>query len=114
MECNGMSNDSQIHVPDSFVALYVPAPGRKPSEPREYIAQRYELCEDMAQMLSETAHAKAMDLGVDEAQVLQRVHEGLQASAVLAGSEPLWVVRRIAEVLNWPLPAELDWRDEQG
>jgi hypothetical protein len=55
-----------------------------------------------------------MDLGVDEAQVLQRVYEGLQASAVLAGSEPLWVVRRIAEVLNWPLPVELDWRDEQG
>jgi hypothetical protein len=108
-----MSNDSQIHVPDSFVALFVSRPGRKPSEPREIIAQRYELCEDMAQMLSETAHIKAMDLGVDEAQVLLRMHEGLLASDVLMAGEPLWVVRRIAEVLNWPLPHDLDWRDEQ-
>ena len=109
-----MSDESQIQVPDSFVALFVSKPGSKPSEPRELVAQRYELCEDMAQMLSETARIKAMDLGVDEAQVLLRVHEGLLASDVLKAGEPLWVVRRIAEVLYWPLPAPLEWRDEQG
>jgi hypothetical protein len=65
-------DDSQILVPESFTALFVP-PGRlRPTETREHIAQRYELCEDMAQMLTETAQTNLLELGITEADVLKR------------------------------------------
>ncbi len=55
-----------------ITALFVP-PGRlRPTETREHIAQRYELCEDMAQMLTETAQTKRFELGITEADVLKR------------------------------------------
>lgn len=106
-----MSEDSQIVVPPSFLALFVP-PGRlKPQAPRALIAQRYELCEDLAQMLIEHAQAVHFDSGADEAQVLQRVENGLNAQApgaasVVSGAEARWVVRRLAELLGWPDPGE--------
>ena len=56
-----MNEDSQILIPDSFVALYL-NPGRsKPSVPRDELAARYELCEDLAQAMVE--HARAMQIG---------------------------------------------------
>ena len=47
--------ESQILLPESFVALFVPPGKIKPTEPYEVIAQRHELCEDMAQLLTEQA-----------------------------------------------------------
>ena len=44
-------DESQIVVPPSFVRVYVPEGRTGPSEPREVILERYELCEDLAQML---------------------------------------------------------------
>ena len=99
------ANDNQIVVPPSFIALFVP-PGRiRPTEPREHIAQRYELCEDMAQMLTETARARHFDLGITESDVLERIRRGLvHADSVLSLEEAHWVVRRLAELLDWPDP----------
>jgi hypothetical protein len=58
-----MSDESQIEIPQSFVALYV-EPGRlKPSATREVLAARYELCEDMANMLTEHAKSTIFELG---------------------------------------------------
>ena len=75
-------DDNQIVVPPSFIALFVP-PGRiRPTASREHIAQRYELCEDMAQMLTQTARARHLDLGITESDVLERIRRGL----VQAGS----------------------------
>jgi len=101
----GMSEDSQIVVPPSFVALFVP-PGRiKPTEPREVIAARYELCEDLAQALVERAQLVQFDTGADEAEVLRRIDLGLLAGqAVVGEDEARWVVRRLAELLGWPDP----------
>lgn len=101
-----MSEDSQIVVPPSFVALFVP-PGRiKPTAPREHIAERYELCEDLAQMLTEQARTKLFELGVAERDVLERIDRGLRddgAGATLVdAAEATWVVRRLAELLDWP------------
>lgn len=97
-----MSDDSQILVPRSFIDLFVP-PGRlKPTEPREHIAQRYELCEDLAQMLMEPAKARLFGLGITEADVLQRTLHGLHEGAVVDSAEAAWVVRRLAELLDWP------------
>ncbi|MGC4365416.1 ATPase with chaperone activity [Hydrogenophaga sp. R2] len=96
-----MSDESQIEIPPSFVALYVP-PGRiKPTLPRSELAQRYELCEDMAQMLVDTARTLEFSLGITQADVLQRVAQGLQGEdAVVTEAEAGWVVTRLAELLG--------------
>ncbi len=100
-----MSEESQIVVPPSFVALFVP-PGRiKPTAGRDEIASRYELCEDLAQMLTEQASTKKWELGVTEADVLERFERGLLADAgIVNAAEARWVVRRLAELLHWPDP----------
>ena len=94
---------SQIIVPPSFVALFVP-PGRiKPTAARDEIAARYEFCEDLAQMLTEHAHTKHWELGVTEQDILQRMHQGLLGDdAPVSEAEAAWVVRRLAELLDWP------------
>lgn len=95
---------NQSEIPPSFVALFVP-PGRlKPTEPREVVAARYELCEDMANMLTEHAKTMQFSLGVTEADVLQRCHRGLMAEGgVFSGPEAGWVIHRLAELLDWPM-----------
>lgn len=98
-----MSDESQIELPASFLALYL-APGRlKPSLPRAELAARYEFCEDMAQMLTETARSMASSLGITEADVLARCLQGLRVEPVVVSEpESVWVVRRLAELLDWP------------
>lgn len=97
-----MNDDSQLVVPRSFIDLFVP-PGRvKPTEPWAVIAGRYELCEDMAQMLTEVALNKRFELGVTEDDVLDRVGAGLRDGGVVSADEAGWVVSRLAELLNWP------------
>jgi hypothetical protein len=104
-----MSEDNQFIVPPSFIALFVP-PGRsKPTETREHIAARYELCEDLAQMLTEQASTKKWELGVTEHDVLERMHRGLTTEgAVVQAAEAWWVTHRLAELLEWPAPDFLD------
>ncbi len=107
-----MNDDSQIVVPDAFVALFQP-PGdhrpRRPTEPREVIAARHELCEDMAQMLTETARHKLFELGVAESDVLERISRGLRAEgSPVSPAEAGWVTGRLAELLAWPLPGFSD------
>jgi hypothetical protein len=95
----------QTVVPRSFFELFVP-PGRlRPTEPREVIAARYELCEDLAQMLTETAQARRLDLGITGADVLERLERGLLVDdSPVEPDEARWVVRRLAELLGWPDP----------
>lgn len=100
-----MSDEPQIEIPPSFLALYL-APGRqKPSLPRDELAARYELCEDMAQMLTETARQMEFSLGITEADVLSRCLQGLRVEPVVVSeAESVWVVWRLAELLGWPAP----------
>lgn len=97
-----MSDANQIIVPPSFIALFV-GPGRsKPSATREEMAARHEFCEDLATMLTEHASAKLWELGISEAEVLERVHRGLvSGDMVLAATEARWVMCRLAELLGW-------------
>ena len=96
-----MSDESQIEIPPSFVALYVPAGRIKPSVARSELAQRYELCEDMAQMVVDTARTLEFSLGITQADVLQRVAQGLQGEdSVVTEAEAGWVVTRLAELLG--------------
>lgn len=100
-----MDDHSQILIPDSFVALYL-SPGRsRPSLPRDELATRYELCEDLAQALVEHARAMLFGQGVSEDEVLLRCHRGLLVEgSVVSTLEATWVVRRLAELLGWECP----------
>ena len=103
-----MSEDNQIDIPQSFIALFI-EPGRsKPVATRFFIAERYELCEDMANMLTQTAQDMLHALGITEGDVLQRCYQGLLAGdALFNAAEAEWVVRRLAELSQWPQPPQL-------
>jgi hypothetical protein len=100
--------DNQTLVPDSFIALYRDARQRLTAT-RETIATRYELCEDLANLLTEHAGVIHFRDGVDEAEVMRRCHLGLlTAPATVEPAEAEWVVRRTAELLQWPIDFALD------
>lgn len=100
-----MSDDNQTFIPRSFIDLFIPPGGYKPREPREVIATRYELCEDMAQMLTEHARTKLLEIGGAESEVLGKVRQGLLAAgSVVTEDEAGWIVCRLAELLGWPIP----------
>jgi hypothetical protein len=96
-----MSDENQVFLPPSFVALFVP-PGRlKPTAPRAEITARYQLCEDLAQMLVETAQTQRWSLGITTADVLARIAAGLpQTGLGLSEAEAGWVMTRLAELLG--------------
>lgn len=96
-----MPDQNQIEIPHSFIDLFVPPGGTRPNATREHIARRYDLCEDMAQMLTEPAHARLLELGIAESDVLGRMYAGLVAGGVVDEPESRWVVRRLAELLGW-------------
>jgi hypothetical protein len=96
-----MSEDSQILVPPSFIALFVPPGRHKPSASRGHIAERYEFCEDLAQMLLETAQTQRWSLGITTADTLQRISHGLHVGGLgLSDAESGWVMTRLAELLG--------------
>ena len=96
-----MSEDNQIVIPGSFLALYL-SPGRsKPSAPQAEILGRYELCEDMAQMLLDTANTKKWELGVETQDIVARIQQGLQGGeAGLSEAEAQWIALRLAELMD--------------
>jgi hypothetical protein len=95
--------DSQVAVPESFIALYR-APGRlRLSAAKAEIARRHEFCDDLAHLLTEQAQARLWELGVTQADVLERMLQGLSMEAsVLNKDEAVWVTTRLAELLGWP------------
>ena len=99
-----MSDDNQIYLPESFSALYVPPGKIKPSIGQREMAQRYELCEDLANLLTEKAANMQFTLGITEVLVLTQCELGLLTEpSVVSPSEARWVVCRLAELLNWPM-----------
>lgn len=96
-------DENQTFVPESFRALYRDECQRL-TEPRELILQAYELCEDMAQLLIEHCRTVHFRDGVDEHQVLERVHAGLTvAESQFTRPQAGWVIQRTAELLGWQL-----------
>ena len=102
-----MDDGNQILIPPSFAALYVPVGKSKPSIGRDEMAARYELCEDLAQLLTEQAANQQFQLGITEDLALERCLQGLLTTPdVVSELEARWVICRLAELLQWPLP---DW-----
>lgn len=101
-----MDDSNQIEVPPSFLALFTAPGGHRLTQPMAAVRERYELCEDLAQMLCEQASAAAFKSGAPESEVLAGMQAALSAgSGALQADEPAWVVTRIAEILGWALPA---------
>lgn len=96
-----MSDDDQTEVPPSFIALHADPRGRLRIA-RADLRQRYEWCEDMAQMLVERAQRVHHDLGVPQDEVIVRIGSGLSDPAShVDAAESTWVLHRLAELLGW-------------
>ncbi len=96
-----MSDDYQIHIPPSFEAVHADARGRL-GVTKETFRARYELCEDMAQMLVDPSQALHHDQGVSEDLILGRTQDGLATpESGFSAAEAVWVATRLAELLGW-------------
>lgn len=99
-----MTEEFQIQMPPSFTALYVPPGKIKPTLGLREMAARYELCEDLAHLLTDKAANLQFTLGITEELVLAQCEQGLLTEpAVVSPAEARWVVCRLAELLNWPM-----------
>lgn len=99
-----MSDENQLFIPPSFVALFHDARGRLQA-PKDQVLARYELCDDLAQLLVEQAQTLYHREAPSEAVVLRQIHLGLAAEGgPVTPPEAQWVVLRLAELLNWPSP----------
>jgi hypothetical protein len=102
-----MHDSQQIFIPQSFTELFKDPlrPHAKLSEPFSHISARYDLCEDMAQMVCQTALNMMGSLNITEQDVIERILQGLSLDeSVVTSPEARWVVQRMAELLNWDIP----------
>jgi hypothetical protein len=97
-----MYDHNQTLIPDSFLALN-PLNGR-PRLTREATEARHELCKDTAAHTATFLAARIRDAdAADEA--LRRCHGGLCADpSAFSAAEAVWVIRRVAELQEWPQP----------
>jgi hypothetical protein len=99
-----MSDDNQIYVPPSFMAMYSDARQRL-REPADVVRARYELCEDLAGHLVEHAQTLYHVQAPSEAEILRRIHAGLcSADSGVSVPEATWIVTRLAELVVWQCP----------
>jgi len=100
-----MYDHNQTLVPDSFLALH--STHGRPLLPRDEMEQRYELCEDIALHTAAFLGAQQQDPDDSDA-ALARCHDGLRVEpASVSAAEATWVIRRVAELQDWPAPAWL-------
>lgn len=96
-----MTDERQIHIPASFIAIYTRASQPRPSASRLWLEQRHDLCEDLAQLLAEQAKNKVWQLGIDVTDALARIEQGLPEIALdLSALECTWVMTRVKEILD--------------
>ena len=96
-----MSDEYQIEIPPSFIALHTDS-RRRLTVPLRELRERYELCEDLAQQLVDHARTTHFEHGISEDEVLRRMHLGLlHPTPQVDEPQAAWVVRRLAELLDW-------------
>lgn len=94
-----------MEIPASFLALNASTGHRLTRADLAAVAERHEFCEDLAQMLTETALDQLHQLHITESDVLERIQRGLGTDdAPTSPAEARWVVTRLAELLRWPTP----------
>ncbi|MBL0421491.1 hypothetical protein JI739_14125 [Ramlibacter sp. AW1] len=101
-----MDDPNQIDVPPSFIALYTTPSGQRLLQPIAFVRERYELCEDLAQLLTQRAAAIQFGSHRSPAEVLGQMGATLAAGeSPVQPAEAAWVISRLAELLDWPAPA---------
>jgi hypothetical protein len=99
-----MDDPNQIEVPPSFTALFTSPAGRL-TAPFSTVRERYEHCEDLAQLLTEHASELRFRTGRPESELLRTIQLGLSnGQAQVDVPEAEWVVKRLAELLAWDAP----------
>ena len=99
-----MHEDDQIQLPASFIDLYLDG-RRRLTVSSEFLRDRYEVCEDLANHLVSHCQSIHVEVGVDEQDVLQRCYRGLCVSeSGIEALEARWTVTRLAELLGWRWP----------
>ena len=98
-----MNEHSQILVPEAFADIYRSRPGSaRLVLPLAEVAARHELCEDLAQAMTEPARTMLFGAHLAEDEVLRRCRSGLLAEpATVSPAEADWVVTRLKELLGW-------------
>ena len=78
------------------------AEGQTPQE----VQQQYELCEDLAHQGAAYCQRKMAEKVVaTEAAALERLFLGLQGKDWCSSEQKVWIVRRVAALLGWSVPA---------
>lgn len=99
-----MEDPNQIVVPPSFLALFATPGGYRLTEPMAVVRERYELCEDLSQLLAE--RLAAASFADDRRDVLQTIRGALAGAGVeLPEPQALWIATRVAELLGWDAPS---------
>lgn len=77
-------------------------PGSTPPE----ICERWEICEDLAKQLAQkSVESKAGKRAhMSEVEILEQYLQRLIAQRWTSAAETRWVMRRVAQMLNWPVP----------
>lgn len=97
-----MDDSNQIEVPPSFLALFTSPSGHRLLRPINEVRERYELCEDLAQMLVDQAETARFKSGGSERETLAKMELVLSdPGSGLEGQEASWVLTRLAELLGW-------------
>jgi hypothetical protein len=101
-----MYEHNQTHVAESFLALYA-AHGR-PTRDRAFVEARHEMCDDLAQQTADFCQTLQFSKDLTQEETLQKCRQGLLAPpASVSEAEANWVVRRVAELLEWRAPGAL-------
>jgi hypothetical protein len=102
-----MDDSNQLEVPPSFLALFTSPSGHRLTEPIAVVRARYEICEDLAQMLTDHAATALAQSNSSEREVLRKMGDALAAEgSPVQAAEGSWVIRRLAELLGWHAPEE--------
>lgn len=97
-----MYDHNQTLVPDSFLALH--ARHGRPLLARDEMEARFNACEDVALHLAGALAERGVDAD-DAAGALASARAGLStAGSAFAPAEAQWVIRRVAELMEWPQP----------
>jgi hypothetical protein len=100
-----MDDPNQIEVPPTFLALYTSAATRRLTRPIAEVRDRYELCEDLSQMLTEHPSMQQGDDAASRRAVLAKTQLALQGEgSPVEPAEATWVIHRLAELLGWEQP----------
>lgn len=95
-----MTDERQIIIPASFIALYTPVGKARPLAPRAWLEERHDLCEDFARLLAAQVREKVWSLGITEPDALARVAQGLSKGPLeMSPAETGWVLTRLKELL---------------